>query len=338
MTTILAAIFVFGIIVFIHEFGHFITDKLSGMQVDEFAIGFGPKIIRFQYGETLYTWRAIPLGGFNRIQGMTDDESLTDRSFLNQKLWKRFIVISAGAVFNFLLAIFIFFGVLATVGVPSINHAPVVGSVVSGSPAARAHVQANDRIISIQGQAISSWDDISPAFKDKANHVVDLVIERDGQEKHVSIIPEDANGRSIIGINGQTVFHKMSIGEAAISSVKNTSTIVYSMLDGLVGMIVGRDKAELAGPVGIAQMAGQVATVGFVYLLQFTALLSINLGIINLLPLPVLDGGHLILIIVEGITGKKLPTKVLEKIQMAGLALLLVLFIYTTFSDISRLL
>lgn len=338
MTTIFAAIFVFGMIVFIHEFGHFITAKLSGMRVDEFAIGFGPKILQVKRGETVYTLRAVPLGGFNRIAGMTDQEPLDERSFLTQSLWKRFMVISAGAIFNFLLAILIFFGIIASVGVPSVSTDAVIGSVASNSPAARAHLEPNDRILRIQNTEVSAWTDISPAFKGTEGHVVTVLIERQGTQKEVSLIPEATNGRTLIGINPQTIYKTESIDRAALMSVKTTWGIIEGMVSGLIDMITGREKAELAGPVGIAQMAGQVAQVGFVHLLEFTALLSINLGIINLLPLPVLDGGHLIMILIEGVTRKKVPTKVLEKIQMTGVALLLALFLYTTFSDISRLL
>lgn len=152
-----------------------------------------------------------------------------------------------------------------------------------------------------------------------------------------SIIPKDENGRTVIGIMPEIIQHPMSLDQAAIHSVTDTGKTMYAMVDGLLSMIEKGDGKNLSGPVGVAQMAGQVAAVGFVPLVSFTALLSINLGVVNLFPLPVLDGGHLILIILEGIRGKKLPAKALQYIQLAGIALLILLFLYATTQDLGRL-
>ena len=190
MITALATIFVFGLIVFIHELGHFITAKMSGMQVDEFAIGFGPAIFKVQKGETLYSIRIIPLGGFNRIAGMTPDEPLNERSFYNKPAWKKFIVISAGAVFNFILAIVLFFGLNVTVGNLTYTNEPVIGNIIAGSSAEQAHLEANDRIITIDGKKISTWDDIRPSLQGTANHGVTVVVEREGKTIETTVIPK----------------------------------------------------------------------------------------------------------------------------------------------------
>lgn len=340
MITIFATIFVFGLIVLIHELGHFITAKLCGMRVDEFAIGFGPKLVGFQRGETLYSIRLIPLGGFNRIAGMMEDEEgaeLDERAFLKKPLWQRFIVISAGAVFNFLLAIVLFFGLYASVGTQSVSPGSGIGSIVAGSPAEGAHLEAGDRIISIDNKPVSQWTDIGSNLQGTAMHAVDFTVERQGQLITSSIIPKDENGRTVIGIMPEIIQHPMSLDQAAIHSVTDTGKTMYAMVDGLLSMIEKGDGKNLSGPVGVAQMAGQVAAVGFVPLVSFTALLSINLGVVNLFPLPVLDGGHLILIILEGIRGKKLPAKALQYIQLAGIALLILLFLYATTQDLGRL-
>lgn len=339
MLTILATIFVFGIIVFIHEFGHFITAKASGMRVDEFAIGFGPAIAKKRKGETLYSIRAIPLGGYNKIAGMDPEEPLDDRSFLNKPVWKRFIVIAAGAVFNFLLAIVIFFMIYAVNGIQTPSMEPVVGNMMSNSPAMTAHMTVNDRIVSINGKPVNEWTDISKSLQGTANTLVPIVVNRDGVNQELTVIPEAVgnDGRAVIGINPVMNSMPLNVAEAVVQSLHTTGFVLVSMVDGIWSMITGHTNAELAGPIGVAQMAGQVAESGFANLLQFTALLSLNLGVINLLPIPALDGGHLIVLIIEGITRRRLPTKALQYIQMTGIVILLALFVYATTHDISRL-
>ena len=339
MLTILATIFVFGIIVFIQEFGHFITAKASGMRVDEFAIGFGPAIAKKRKGETLYSIRAIPLGGYNKIAGMDPEEPLDDRSFLNKPVWKRFIVIAAGAVFNFLLAIVIFFMIYAVNGIQTPSMEPVVGNMMSNSPAMTAHMTVNDRIVSINGKPVNEWTDISKSLQGTANTLVPIVVNRDGVNQELTVIPEAVgnDGRAVIGINPVMNSMPLNVAEAVVQSLHTTGFVLVSMVDGIWSMITGHTNAELAGPIGVAQMAGQVAESGFANLLQFTALLSLNLGVINLLPIPALDGGHLIVLIIEGITRRRLPAKALQYIQMTGIVILLALFVYATTHDISRL-
>lgn len=339
MLTILATIFVFGIIVFIHEFGHFITAKASGMRVDEFAVGFGPAIAKKRKGETLYSIRAIPLGGYNKIAGMDPEEPLDDRSFLNKPVWKRFIVIAAGAVFNFLLAIVIFFMIYAVNGIQTPSMEPVVGNMMSNSPAMTAHMTVNDRIVSINGKPVNEWTDISKSLQGTANTLVPIVVNRDGVNQELTVIPEAVgnDGRAVIGINPVMNSMPLNVAEAVVQSLHTTGFVLVSMVDGIWSMITGHTNAELAGPIGVAQMAGQVAESGFANLLQFTALLSLNLGVINLLPIPALDGGHLIVLIIEGITRRRLPAKALQYIQMTGIVILLALFVYATTHDISRL-
>ena len=304
MTTALATIFVFGLIVFIHELGHFVTAKMSGMQVDEFAIGFGPAIFKVQRGETLYSIRIIPLGGFN----------------------------------NFLLAIVLFFGLNATVGNLTYTNDPVIGNIIPGSAAEQAHLQSNDRILTIDGKKISTWDEIRPSLQGTANHGVTVVVDREGETVETTVIPKMEQDSPKIGIYPSYTRETYSIGESFSLAVTRTGQTIVAMLSGLYDMIRGTQAAELSGPVGISQMAGTIAQSGFAPLLSFAAFLSINLGVINLLPLPVFDGGHLIIILAEAITGRKLPAKALMYIQMVGVALMVALFLYVTTQDIFRLL
>ena len=274
--TLAATVFVFSLIVFVHEAGHFITAKLTGMQVDEFAIGFGPKLYSRKYGETVYSLRIIPLGGFNKIAGMSDEEELNERSFLNKPVRSRLLV--------------------------------------------------------------NRWIDIPEAIEAHQREVVPVVYERDGSRITVDTIPktDEKTGRTLLGVMPSIQTKYVGVGEAAHFAVNRIVDLGTMMLTGLYRMVSGTEKAELAGPIGVAQLAGQAASVGFVNLLTFTAFLSLNLGILNLLPIPMLDGGYIILILLEGITRRKMPKKALYYIQMAGVIILGAMFIFALVQDISR--
>ena len=337
LITILGAVFVFGVIVMIHELGHFLTAKACGMRVDEFAIGIGPNVIQKQKGETLYSIRLLPLGGFNKIAGMDPSEDVGERGFNNKPVWQRFIVIAAGATFNFLLAIVIYFCIFAFHGTTVPSHEPVIGDTFAGNPAAEAGIQQDDRILTINGQSIQEWKDITQSLQGHSNHVVSVTLDRKGEIISTTVIPRESGDRAVIGINPVMDVKQYGIGESAVYAVTHTGSTIMEMLQGLWNIVTGHSKGDVAGPIGVAQMAGQVAQHGFISLLLFTALLSLNLGVINLLPIPVLDGGHLVLLILEGITGRKLPEKALQYIQMTGVGLLLLVFVYSTFQDILRL-
>lgn len=334
MITLLATIFAFGLIVLIHECGHFMAAKAFNMQVDEFAIGFGPILFSKQGSETLYTIRAIPLGGFNRIAGMTPDENLNERSFLNQAVWKRFIVIAAGAVMNFILAIVLFFVIFANIGIQTPSGEPVIGGIVEHSPASQINLQVGDKITNIDGHNITKWSDITPSLKNCGEKLIPITVVRDNKIVTEKILPQFADKQVVIGIYPQFIKKDISILESFNLAIKRTVDIINQMTVGLLKVIFGKAEANLSGPIGVAQMAGKVANVGFIPLLSFTALLSINLGVINLFPLPVLDGGHLVMLLIEGITGKKLPEKALIIIQLSGVVILALLFLYATYSDL----
>ena len=318
--TILATIFVFSVIVFVHELGHFATAKWAGMQVDEFALGFGPKVYSVRRGDTEYSLRAIPLGGFNRIAGMTEEEDLNDKSFLSKPVWKRMIVIAAGGIMNFVLAIVLLWGLFFVVG------------TVTVSP------EAVDRIVRIGNQEISKWSDISQAVAPYSHAVVTVEIERDGQIQGVEMVPDvdSASKKAMLGVMPMTTKEAHGFFESAGMAVQRTGKLCQLMIVGLYDMVTGREKAEVAGPIGVAQLAGQVAASGFANLLMFTAFLSLNLGILNLLPVPLLDGGYIILLILEGITRRRMPKRALYYIQVTGAVLLGSLFLFAMFQDISR--
>ena len=378
MTTILAAIFVFGLLVLVHELGHFIVAKLTGMRVDEFAIGFGPKLWSRKYGETLYAIRAVPLGGFNRIAGMDyeiiermgnesaadaedssrdsgwkryvpsvgrdnvvmvpDEEGAGERAYFRRPVWARMMMVLAGSFMNFILPLFIFFGIFYFSGVATPSPEPVIGAVMAEKPAAMAGLRQGDRILTIDGREVTKWEDISQYIQGAEGKPFKLTYQREEEVLSTTLIPEEEpnSKRVIIGITSSADIYQPGILEAAGLAVQKVAFVLMAMLGALAQLIQGTGAAELSGPVGVAQMAGQVAHQGILPLLNFAAFLSLNLGLINLLPVPALDGGHFVMLVLEGLRGKPLGPKAMYYIQAAGVTLLVSLMIFTTFNDLMK--
>lgn len=379
MTTIVAAIFVFGLLVLVHELGHFMVAKLTGMRVDEFAIGFGPKLWSRKYGETLYAIRAVPLGGFNRIAGMDyeiiermgneaeekaddggresgwrryipsvnrenvvmvpDDEGAGERAYFRRPIWARMLMVLAGSFMNFILPLFIFFGIFYFSGVATPSPEPVIGAVMAEKPAAMAGLMKGDMILTIDGSEVTKWDDISRSIQGAEGKPFKLTYQRDGEVRSTTLIPEEEpdSKRVIIGITSSADIHQPGILEAAGLAAQKVFFVLMAMVGALVQLVQGSVGAEaLSGPVGIVQMTGEVANQGILPLLNFAAFLSLNLGLINLLPVPALDGGHFVMLVLEGLRGKPLGPKAMYYIQAAGVTLLVSLMIFTTFNDLMK--
>ena len=339
--TIAAAVFVFGLLVLVHEFGHFITAKMTGMRVDEFAIGFGPKLISKKYGETVYSLRAVPLGGFNDIAGMDPDNNTAgERGFCAKPVLSRMIVILAGATMNFILPIVLFFVIFATFGMSVPSTEPVIGSVIPGMSAEKAGLKADDRILSVDGQTVTTWKEFTDKLKEiKAEQNVLLQYKRGEEVNEVTVSPtfNKQENRILIGVQSSTVYESKTVPEAFALSIDYTKEITVYMIESIAQLFKEPEQTEnLAGPIGIIQMSGRVAENGFIPLLKFAALLSINLGIINLLPVPVLDGGHFVNLFIEAVRGKPLSSKAVAYTQRVGIALLLMLMLFATKNDLVR--
>ncbi|WP_249030678.1 RIP metalloprotease RseP [Sporomusa acidovorans] len=340
MSTVIATIFVFGLLILFHELGHFITAKSVGMRVDEFAIGFGPKLISKKIGETDYSIRIIPLGGFNKIAGMDPGEEQDERSFSAKPIWARMLVIIAGSAMNFVLPIILLFIVFVSAGIDTPSNQPIIGNVFPDKPAAVAGLLPGDRITAVNGKSIDSWRQFVSVIQVNAGTKLTITFARGAETGKTSVLTpeyEEKGKRGIIGVTPQIDKYQPGILESASLAVKQTITVAQVMLVGIGEMVTGKTAADVAGPIGVAQMAGEVAQLGIIPLLQFAAFLSINLGLINLLPVPVLDGGHVVTLAVEGIRGKPLSNSQMQFIQMIGFALLMLLFVVATFKDIARL-
>ena len=339
MLTILACIFVFGILVTVHEFGHFITAKLTGMKVEEFSIGFGPTIYQQQEGETLYSLRMLPLGGYNKIAGMDpDDPDDPERGFNSKPVTSRMLVILAGSLMNILLPVVIFFGLFLAFGMDVPENKPVLGQIIEGYPAEQSGLKEGDRILSINGKPVHEWLDIRKNIADSGMQPIPFEIQRDTEKLTITVTPgvNPETGKPFIGVVSSLKNVRLTPVQAVVASVTATKNIIKNMYASLYHMVTGKTKAEFSGPVGVAKMAGEVAHKGFDRLMQFTAMLSLNLAIINLLPLPALDGGHFLILLIEAVTGHKLGKTAMQNIQKVGVAMILALTIFATFKDLTR--
>ena len=339
MLTVLACIFVFGILVTVHEFGHFITAKLTGMKVEEFSIGFGPKIYQQQEGETLYSLRMLPLGGYNKIAGMDpEDPDDPERGFNSKPVASRMLVILAGSLMNFLLPVLIFFGIFLAFGMEVPENKPVLGQIIEGYPAEQSGLKEGDRILSINGKPVAEWLDIRNNIAEAGTKPVPFEIQRNNKTLTIMVTPgvNPETGKPFIGVVSSLKKVELSPVQAAVASVTATKNIIKNMYASLYHMVTGKTKAEFSGPVGVAKMAGEVAHKGFDRLRQFTAMLSLNLELITLLPLPALDGGHFLILLMEAVTGHKLGKAAMQNIQKVGVAMILALTVFATFKDLTR--
>jgi regulator of sigma E protease len=354
MEYVVSFIVVVGIIIMVHEWGHFMAARAVGIRVDRFSIGFGPKIVAWQRGETEYRIAWIPLGGYVKMAGMID-ESLDDpegfdpsdpRLFINKKGWQKVIVVSAGVIMNMVLAAVALWGVYATRGVPSLPDevGTVIDSPMAGLPAAKAGLQKGDKILSVDGVAVAKWEDLVSAIYERPGREVRIEFERSGDTKDVTLTTrsEKQKGKDTpvgkIGIGPMLIYERMDVGRAFVYGWIATWSYLERTAEG-IGKLVTHQASikDMAGPVGIAKMTGEVARRGIGDLLEFLALISVNIGFINILPIPALDGGHLVLVLIEGVSRRRLSTKLKIWVQQVGMILLLALIAVVVFNDFMNL-
>ena len=328
--SIIYSLFVFLIVILVHEFGHFVVAKLNNIRVNEFSIGMGPKLLSKQGEETFYTLRALPIGGYVALEG-EDDESDDPRSFNRAHPLKRIAVLFAGAFMNFLLAIILFSFIFLIVGSPS--DSTVIGDIMENSPAVESSLEVGDRIINIDNNPIESWNDISKVINESKKDELIIEFERNGETLNTTINPVNDGGNYIIGI---TPVYEKNIGSAISSAFTNTKTVILQVYEFIGNLITGQANISgLSGPVGIVRMIGSSSQQGIFTLLTLAAIISANLGAFNLLPFPALDGGTIFITFIEMIIGKEVPDKVKIGLNVVGLSLLLGLILYVTvFNDI----
>jgi regulator of sigma E protease len=357
MGTILTFIIVLSIIVLAHEFGHFYFARRAGIKVEEFGIGFPPRLFGKKFGDTTYTINAIPIGGFVRLKGESGENAKDKDSFVNKTAWQRSQVIVAGVVMNMVLA-WVLFSIGYLFGLPQIideesklsSFARVseerlhVVQVLEDTPAAAAGIEVGDVIQQADSEPMTSIEGFAGITGGRGDAPVDLVLDRDGEAVEVSVAPAilEATGRPGIGVSlmktGLVAYPiYMAPIEGLTTTVSFTGQITVAFATIIKDLVSGAGTdVDISGPVGIAVVSGEVARHGWRHLLQFIALLSINLGILNILPLPALDGGRLLFLIIERLRGKPVSRQVEAMIHNTGFALLLLLVLIVTYGDVVR--
>jgi regulator of sigma E protease len=429
VTTLLAFLFVLGVLIFVHELGHYLMARLHGVRVITFSLGFGPKLVKYRSGGTEYCISAVPLGGYVKLAGETSEDERTGApdEFLSKSKWVRFQVYLAGPTMNLLLAWLLLAGVLAQgADVPLWQSSPpVIGKVAAGSPAEQAGLKVGDRILQVNGRDVPTWDDVNIEVAPEANKRLTLVVDRNGQrldipvtpaavgsfevgelgiqpvyrpeiisvnpgspaehaglargdvilavdgERHVdqptvldriqkhagqplrltieragasrdvTVVPESSGGVGMIGALVQVYEVKrinpdflQALGMSANENWQN-AVLIGRTLRGLVSRQL--PMRQLMGPVAIAQLSGAYAELGWASLFGFMSLISLNLGLINLLPIPVMDGGHIAILGVEGLARRDLSMRVKERILLAGAAFIVLLLATVIYNDVMRL-
>ncbi len=348
--TFLSAILLIGFLIFIHELGHFLFAKLSGIKVLKFSLGFGPKLIGRKIGETEYLLSAIPLGGYVKMLGDEPEEELDEadkkRSYKNQTILKRAAVVFAGPFFNILTAVVIFFFVFV-IGIPVLQ--PIIGEVMENTPAARAMLQKGDRILGINDRQIDKWTDMTNIIHQSPNKLLSMKIQRGSETILLSITPESKISKDIFGEDkeigligvkpsGEFVTVSENVFSAAWNAVVRTWEIISLTVTGIIKLIQRIIPADtIGGPIMIFSLAEKQAEAGALSFFVFAAIISINLAILNLLPIPVLDGGHLLFLGIEAIRKKPLSDKTILISHRIGWAFLLTLMAFALYNDIFRL-
>lgn len=349
MTYILSALVVLGLLIFVHELGHFLMAKLFGVGVEKFSLGFGPKIIGKTVGETEYLLSAFPLGGYVKMVGESPDVELSpedlQRSFMAKPPLQRIAIVAAGPVFNLLFALLLFI-VIYMIGVPAATTR--VGEVLAGKPAAAAGIKPQDLVMSVNGRPVDRWDEFSALIADSKGAPLDIIVKRGETLQSFRIAPETREGKNLFGEKvvypaigvvaaAEMVTDRFSPPKAVIKGTQQCWKVIKLTLLSIVKLIERVVPLDtVGGPIMIAKMAGEQAAAGGVNLIAFMALLSINLGILNLLPVPILDGGHLLFFTVELIFRKPVTARAREIAQQIGLALLLSLMVLAFYNDIVR--
>lgn len=347
---IIIAIIIFGIIVFVHELGHFLAARMSGILVEEFAIGMGPKLFSYKKGDTVYSIRALPIGGFCQMLG--EDSGVNDpRSFNNKSIFKRVIVIIAGAMMNFILAIVIFISIAYFFGF----SVPVISGFINNSPAEASELEIGDQIISVNNRRIRVNESLSYSIFRSNGNEVEITYRRNGAIYSTNITPMYENGTYQIGIastlftgifNTSTEFERANLFQSISNGFWKIGFFINLTIDGIVGLITATISIdELSGPIGVVSVIGDIYTETIersildvvINLANFAALLSVSIGAFNLFPIPALDGGRLIFLIIEAIRRKPITAEVEGKVHFAGFVLLMGLAVFVAFKDITKI-
>lgn len=329
--TIIYAILIFCLLIFVHELGHFTVAKACGVKVNEFAVGMGPAIFKKTKGETKYAIRLFPIGGYCAMEG-EDEDSDDPRAFNNKPAWQRACVLAAGSFMNLITCVILLIIIAFWAGTATTT----IDKVADNSAAFRAGIIPGDTIVQVDETEISKWEDIVKAIGYSSKDTAQITVDRDGRElTFATELKYDSDaGRNLIGV---TPYRTHSFSRSIADGIKNTGTMTVMMYDTIKQLFTGDVSVkELSGPVGIVYATNEAAKSGIMYVIYLAALLSLNLAIINLLPFPALDGGRLLFLVIRLFTGKRVSDELEGKIHFVGICILFALMIYVTFNDVIK--
>jgi regulator of sigma E protease len=354
-----AIVFVFGVIIFVHEGGHFLMAKKSGVKVEQFSFGFGREIFGFQKGETRYTVNWIPLGGFVRMAGEMPDnydgpafegKTTTEaadrdksREFMAQPWQSRLLIAAAGPVTNYGLSIALFFLILTIKGQAIQTNPTEVGTVMDGKPAAHAGLKPGDKVLSVEGVVVEDFVTLASKIQERPLKDTLLRVQRGGNEMEIHVVPEADKSRGGVGIIGIRPaapvedHKKIGVGEAGKLAVRQCWNLSKFTLVYLGQKIMSHERPDVAGPLGITQVIVKAVKTGWEDFFYLIGMISVAIGLFNFFPIPLLDGGHMLYYAIEGIRGRPLSQKVMSRANMVGFAFLISLFVFATFNDIQRI-
>lgn len=337
--TLLTVVVVFGALIFFHEFGHFLAARRAGVRVDEFSLGFGPRVGGFRRGWTAYNLRAVPLGGFVRLAGLyparPGEEPPPGQSFQDKTVAQRMGIVAAGPAANLVLAFVLFTAVLAAFGVA--RPTLVIGRIQPGSAAEAAGLQPGDRVLAVDGRPVRAWVELQRAIAGSPRRPLVLRVERSGAEEELTLVPGEMGGRGFAGIAPTMEKVRSPLWRAVPEGAAWTAGVLSLTWQGLAAAVRGEGMAEVLGPVGIGQQIGAASRLGLEYLLTITAVISVNLAFLNLLPIPALDGSRLAFLALEAVRRKPIDAEKEGFIHFVGFALLLLLLLMVTYRDLVRL-
>lgn len=337
--SVLITLIIIAILILAHEWGHFLAARKIGIPVHEFSLGFGPKLISTSRNGVEYSLRIVPIGGFVRMAGEESEDLDHPDGFMRRSPLEKILVSFAGPFMNFVLAFLIFITAFAVIGIPENTNEPIIGKVISGKPAELAGLKPGDRILSVNGQQVQTWEEFARFTDANESRALQINIKRGEEVSILEVTPAkiDISGNIGIGVLNSVKYHRFGIVESVSMGVQKTFQMTVELLSYLGHALTGgASMSDVAGPVGITRMVGEFASVGLVFLMIFAAFLSINLGIMNLLPIPALDGSKIVFALVEMVRRKPLEPEKEGFIHMIGFILLMVLMVVITYHDIVR--
>lgn len=338
---IITALIILAVLILAHEWGHFIVARWVGIPIHEFSLGFGRKLYSIHKNGVEYSLRLVPMGGFVRMAGEEPGDIDDPNGYNRRRPWEKIGVALSGPFMNFVLAVLIFIFAFAVIGVPQAVNQAVIGELVAGKPAASAGLQPGDRILQVNSTDIESWDQfVGLIHESEVGEPLQVEYQRDGATAQITVNPvmDEQSGYPIVGVYPQIEYERQNVVEAVKLGFIQTYQMTAMLLSSLGLLFTGGvAPSDLAGPVGITKMIGEAASSGAMYLLSFTGFLSINLGIINLLPIPALDGSRIVFAVIEKVRRKPLDPKKEGFIHWLGFMFLILLIIFATYNDLVRL-